>query len=147
MDVFEEAKQTVRELKASLNEILRQTFQQNSDVIKRIQTDEQLFEGKDAKGSFIRPVYTPFTVRIKKSKGQVTSRVTLEDTGKFYDTLKVIAGENHVEIIGSVDYFDDLVKKYGSQILGIQEELLKGFTFEYVFPNIKQSFNDKLAKS
>ena len=146
MDVFEQAKRTVSELKQSLNQIVKETFEKNGYVIKEIQTQKQLYQGEDSKGSFIRPAYKPMTIRIKMKKGQPTDRVTLKDTGKFYNNIKVIANETFVEVTTSIEYSKELFKKYGNNILGIQEELLRDFAEQYILPNIKHSFNDKLTR-
>lgn len=146
MDVFEQAKRTVSELKSSLNQIVKETFEKNGYVIKEIQTQKQLYQGEDSKGSFIRPAYKPMTIRIKMKKGQPTDRVTLKDTGKFYNSIKVIANETFVEVTTSIEYSKELFKKYGDNILGIQEELLRDFAEQYILPNIKHSFNDKLTR-
>ena len=50
---------------------------------------EQLFQtGEDGKGVQIG-MYSPFTIEIKKRKGQPFDRVTLKDTGDFYDSYTI----------------------------------------------------------
>lgn len=146
MDVFDEARKKLKELRDEINPTIKKTFEEYGYVIKDFQTEKQLFKGEDSKGSMIRPAYTPFTIRVKKSKGQVYSRVTLNDTDKLYDTLKIIPKLDELEIIPTVEYAKELIKKYGNDIFGIQEELLKEFLDKYILPNLKNTFNDKLAK-
>jgi len=44
---------------------------------------QQMMGGRRSDGSNIEPEYTPFTVQIKKAKGQPYDRVTLRDEGDF----------------------------------------------------------------
>lgn len=145
---FDKLRRVVREMKSSINPIIKETFEQNELIIKDFQVNKQLFEkGEDSKGSIIRPAYSPITIKIKKSKGQPIDRVTLKDKGKLYKSIKVVPKDDHVEITTSIEYAKYLFKKYGDDILGIQEELLRDFTEQYIIPNIKKSFDDKIAKS
>lgn len=147
-DVFDEARKKVIELKESINPVIRQTFEEYGYVIQDYQTQKQLYEkGEDSKGSLIRPAYTPFTVRIKKQKGQPTDRVTWKDTGALYRSIRVEAKDDHVEITANTPYSDDLLEKYGNDVLGIQEELLREFAEKYLLVNLKENFDGKLTES
>lgn len=148
MSIIDEAKNKVKQLKASINEVVRDTFETYKDVIIDFQVNKQLFEkGQDSKGSIIRPAYKPITIKIKRQKGQPTDRVTWKDTGRLHHAVMVLPRENEVEIIANVPYAKFLLKKYGDDVLGIQEDLLKEFIIKFVVPNIKKDWNDKLAKS
>lgn len=147
-DVFDNARKRIKELKNALNPVVRKTFEEYGYVIKEYQTERQLFDkGQDSKGSIIRPAYTPYTIRLKQKKGQPTDRVTWKDTGRLYNSIRVEASENHVEITANVEYAKYLFKKYGDDVLGIQEELLREFADKYLLPNIKKEFDDKLTES
>lgn len=152
-NVFERAIQKIKELEASIYPTIKETFETYGNVIREIQTEEQLYKGKKADGSLIRDVYnplriySPFTIRIKLKKGQPVDRVTWKDTGKLYKELSVKAYNDFVEIKTSVPYAEKLFEKYGDNVLGIQQELLKDFTNNYILPNLKRSFNDKITKS
>lgn len=64
-------------------------------LIIKLNTQEQLFKkGVDSKDVTLG-VYSPFTIEIKKSKGQPTNHITLKDTGDFYNTwtVKMVKGD------------------------------------------------------
>lgn len=147
MSVFERAKNKVKELKSSVNPTIQSVFEEYKELVKEVNVDRQLFDkGQDSKGSIIRPAYKPITIKLKKKKGQPADRVTLRDTGKFHRTLKVIPKDDEVEIIAGVEYGKYLIKKYGDDILGLQEEFLREFITRYILPELKKTFDDKIAR-
>ena len=83
---------------------------------------KRMYEGFLSTGEATTPYYTPFTVAMKNLKNQPTDRVTLKDTGDFYNAM-------FVEVIGDIVVFDskdykseDLKEKYGDYIFGLTEE-------------------------
>lgn len=147
MSVFDEARKKLDELRKGVNELVKQTFEEHKKLIIHYNADEQMYKlGQDKKGSVIRPAYRPATIRLKRSKGQPTDRVTLRDTGRFHKTLIVTPKDDHVEISSDVEYAKYLFKRYGDDVLGIQEELLKEFVKRYVVPKIQEGANKKLGK-
>ena len=144
---FDNAKAAIRDFKAQINPTIQRTFEENKLVIHDFQVNKQLFEkGQDSKGSIIRPAYSPITIKLKRKKGQPTDRVTWKDTGHLHKSIKVIPKGDEVEITTDVSYAKYLFKKYGDDVLGIQEELLKEFVQGYILPNLKLLSDDKLTK-
>lgn len=82
---------------------------------------ERLFEGADANGGMIEPDYTPFTRRIKISKGQPADRVTLFDTGRFHESLFAERSGGEVLFDATDSKRDKLVEKYGKDIFGLTD--------------------------
>ena len=145
MDVFSEARRKLDEMRENVNRLVRETFDEHKSLIIHYNADEQMYKlGQDSKGSIIRPAYRPATVRIKKAKGQPTDRVTLKDTGRFHKNLIVTPKEDYVEISSDVEYAKYLFKRYGDDVLGIQEELLKEFVVRYVVPKIQEDAKQRL---
>lgn len=145
MSIFDDARRKIAELKDLVNPIVQDTFEEYKSLIISFNADSQMFEkGQDAKGSLIRPAYKPMTIKMKKKKGQPYDRVTLRDTGKFHRELEVIPHATYVEIKSSVEYSKHLIKKYGENILGIQEELLRDFVTKYVRPNLQNQLRERL---
>lgn len=79
--------------------------------------EKQLYEkGIDGKGNKLLK-YKPFTIAIKKSKGEVYNRTTLLDSGSFYDGMDLIfTDQNAIGIFSRDEKAPDLISKYGSDI-------------------------------
>jgi len=105
---------------------------------------EQLFQtGEDGKGNSLGS-YSPFTIAIKKRKGQPTDRVTLKDTGEFYRSY-VVKPFNGGFIIDADDEKEDtnLFDIYGDDILLPNEEsldLIAEYYEEQLIEYIKKLF-------
>lgn len=101
--------------------------------------EEQLFEqGINRLGVDImdyRP-YTPLTIAIKKEKGQPTDRVTLRDEGDFHSSFYLEVGDTQFEIKAADFKTEDLIKKYGRQILGLTNENIAELIWQYVYPDL-----------
>jgi hypothetical protein len=147
MSVFDEARKRLNEMRDNVNQLVKETFEEHKKLIIQYNADTQMYKlGQDKKGSIIRPAYA-YSTKLKKIKvGQPTDRVTLRDTGRFHKTLIVTPKENYVEISSDVEYAKYLFTKYGNDVLGIQEELLKEFVVRYVVPKIQEDANKKLGK-
>lgn len=81
----------------------------------------QMFAGNDANDNAITPEYTPFTKFLKDEKGQPFDRVTLNDTGAFYQSMFLQPFDNGFEFEATDSKTDDLKEKYGENIFGIAE--------------------------
>lgn len=145
---FKKLKDTIKEIENSIFPTLQQVFTTESDEIKDIQTDVQLFtKSEDRLGIKIHPKYTDFTISIKLSKGQPTDRVTLKDTGAFYRSINVVANSNQLIIETSIEYARKLVEKYGKDILGIQDMEMKEFVIRFVMPQIKKNISNIIERN
>ncbi len=144
--ILKDLKKTVAELQKAVNDSIQESINQNKQAIKELQTQEQLYQGKNSKGIDIKPAYAESTIKIKRKKGQPTNRVTLFDKGDFYNSLEIIAGKNDAIIRTVISYSVFLVNKY-ADILGLDEESWTEFINKYTIPTIKNNFNDIIAKS
>lgn len=95
-------------------------------VIELNQT--QLFElGEDSTGRRLwsfspSQPYSPYTMQIKQAKGQPTDRLTLKDTGRFYESFKVVVGSDEFIIDANGQKSDtNLFDEYGDDILGLNK--------------------------
>lgn len=68
--------------------------------------------------------YAPYTIKVKREKGQPFDRVTLKDTGAFYRSFEVIFDPTGFYITASDAKTQDLMEKYGSEIFGLTSENL-----------------------
>lgn len=79
-------------------------------------TDKQLFDrGIDGQGKRLKP-YSPFTIAIKKQKGEVYNRTTLLDTGDFYEGFHLITQNDEMIFYSSDKKASELKSKYGKDI-------------------------------
>lgn len=99
----------------------------------------QLYAGLDSLKKPIEPGYRPFTVSIKRAKGQPTDRVTLKDTGDFYGAFFVNFGAEYLAIGSNDEKALKLERKYGKDIYGLtdddQDELC-----DMVRPELREDF-------
>lgn len=139
------------------------------EEIIRMNTMEQLYElGVDSQGKVLGS-YSAATIQGtknflgKKQKGQRYDHITLNDSGKFYDSFKFKNEETDFVITANtgkgsssmVRDFDtnsqsvktkkvretDLVKEYGQDILGLTKEHIG-----YVIPEVKENLLEQLRE-
>lgn len=96
------------------------------DYIIFLNTEEQLFKGKDATGKELEDIgggYSAFTIAYKQTVGQPTDRVTLKDTGVFYKSFEVEI-ETDKLIIDAYYLKDgeDLRDRWGENLAGLTSE-------------------------
>jgi hypothetical protein len=89
-------------------------------LVKELQ-QKQLNEGKRSNNTEITPEYTPFTKVLKRAKGQPTDRVTLKDRGDFWKSITTSPTDRFVEIYATDKKTNDLLAKYGDEVLGLNE--------------------------
>ena len=84
--------------------------------------EKQLFEqGIDGKGRNLLE-YKPFTIAIKRQKGQPTDRTTLFDTGSFFRGFDLIfTDQNAIGVFSRDAKTPDLIEKYGADIFTFTE--------------------------
>jgi hypothetical protein len=99
--------------------------------IKKL-NQEQMFSGIRSDESEIRPFYSEYTKLIKDQKGQPTDRVTLKDTGDFYDRIFIDVKKDSFEILSSDYKNDQLIRKYGKRIFGLTR-ISRSFYIQYSF--------------
>lgn len=94
------------------------------DLIIRLNTEDQLYnKGIDSRGRELGN-YSPFTIEIKIEKGQRYDHITLNDTGDFYKSFRVLLNGSDIKI----DYNDEgkgLALDWGEDIIGLTEENLQ----------------------
>lgn len=84
---------------------------------------EQLYSGVKKDNTEILPFYTPLTVQIKKSKGQITDHVTLRDTGDFYKGIFIkVDNPSDFTVDSSDSKSVKLQEKYSSAIFGLNDD-------------------------
>ena len=118
----------VWQLKKATDEIIRDYYKELISILESLAFDiadtnaDQMFAGLRADDTEIEPAYKPFTIAIKKEKGQPTDRVTLKDTGEFHRSIFVKFEGDKIIIDSDNDLRDKLVKKYGAKIFGLTKQ-------------------------
>lgn len=109
------------------NEILKELLSDKAlqDRIIYLNTEDQLFQrGEDKLGRTLESIgggYSPFTIQIKQEKGQPYDRVTLEDTGEFYESFHVVNEDTYIMIIANPMKGDkDINQEWGGHTIGLQ---------------------------
>lgn len=111
----------------------------NEAYIVDLNAEEQLYEqGIDRLGVEITDYapYSPVTIAIKEAKGQPTNRVTLRDEGDFESSFFLEVGDKQFEIKASDFKTEDLIRKYGCQILGLTDENIAILIWQYIYPDL-----------
>ena len=124
---------------------IQQIIWDNEAYIVDLNAQDQLFEqGINRLGVDIMDYapYSPYTIAIKEQKGQPTNRVTLRDTGEFESSFFLEVGARQFEIKASDWKTEELVKKYGRQIMGLTEENIKRLIWEYIYPDLLKKAKD-----
>lgn len=127
------------ELGLSSGQFIQDIIFENEAYIIDMNATEQLFEqGVNNLGVSIDDYapYSPYTIEIKKQKGQPTNRVTLHDEGDFSGSFFIQVGNGLFEIKAADFKTQDLIKKYGRQILGLTDENIKELINKYILPDI-----------
>lgn len=132
-------------------------------VIKVIQ-DRLYNEGKTATGDKLKTdfaksvrfsgtqgAYARSTEKFKKLDGLPTDRVTLFQTGEFYDSFKKEFKSNSLQISAEFrNIYDNFQDSFSSQqdfekaIIGLTDEDLKRI-FEFIYPFLAEEINKWLA--
>lgn len=111
----------------------------NEAYIVDLNAEEQLYEqGINRLGVEIADYapYSPVTISIKEAKGQPTNRVTLRDEGDFESSFFLEVGDKQFEIKASDFKTEDLIRKYGRQILGLTDENIAILIWQYIYPDL-----------
>jgi hypothetical protein len=127
-----------------ITEAVTETIEETAGTIEDFNR-KQMFEGIRSTGSEIKPAYSPYTVLIKDQKGQPSDRVTLKDTGDFYEGLFVDVNSETFDIYSSDVKTDALVKKYGERIFGLTRESRGEYVQYTFFPGLREKITKKLG--
>jgi hypothetical protein len=127
--------------------MIQKIIQENEAAIIDMNAQEQLFEsGENSLGVSIASYapYTPITIEIKRMKGQPTNRVTLRDEGDFESSFYLVISDKQFEIKASDWKTEELVEKYGSSILGLTKGNIASLTWDYIYPELMDTFKKEL---
>lgn len=134
------------DVEANLDGIILDQVRKAEPEILELNTQDQLAQrGVDGAGDKLFPEYRPLTIKIKRIKGQPTDRVTLEDTGDFFDGFRIHYGRSFFGIFSQDDKADKLEKKYGPDIFGLTDTNLEEVR-ELICDDLRDEIFKRLTK-
>lgn len=142
MKLIDNLRQRVTEFNELLQSgrLIQSIILENEYVITDMNSEDQLYEhGVNRLGVNIMDYapYSPLTIEIKKEKGQPYNRVTLRDEGDFEQSFYVEADKQQFTIKAEDWKTEDLIQRYGRQILGLTEENKIILIWAYIYPELK----------
>lgn len=119
-----------------MGEAWRDTFEGIEGEIIAIVVNRMYEEGlrRAASGGGTEPIEPPYAYVTKyvykRKKGQRTDHVTLRDTGRFHESLRLVYTANgfYIRSDGSVPYSRNLENKYTRRIYGLTSAEMADFT-------------------
>ena len=120
-------------------ELVNEIMSHEKEIIEVV-VQNQLYEcGINGKGVEIMSYepYRPRTIKNKQRKGQPYNRVTLKDTGEWYNSLRLVYDVDGFFITSTDEKNTYLKKKYGPTILRLTNENLSMILNKYIRPNLK----------
>ena len=131
-------------------EIAKKIVRDNDNILIDMNAQDQLYaKGVNRLGVRIDEYqpYRPLTIQVKIEKRQPYDRVTLKDTGEFYDSFYVETAEDRFYIKASDKKTNWLIKKYGAEIFGLTNDSLAEFINDYVkdeaYNRVKEILNER----
>ena len=109
----------------------------------------QLWQGKDSENKEIQTysaygsyVYSLYTISIKQATGLPSDRVTLYQTGSFYDSMRISTFKGGFEILADFkktdgNILDNIPEGYQPFLLDLSEESLAELVDEKILPFLK----------
>lgn len=114
----------------------------NKENILDLNREKQLFDyGIDNSGKIITPYYSAFTVSSKRLFKLPYNRVTLFQTGSFYDGFDFRISNDKLLIFSRDSKTSDLQDRYGSGIFGLTFENQKILNYEIIKPELLNFIN------
>lgn len=131
-------------------EMAKKIVRDNDNILIDMNAQDQLYaKGVNRLGVRIDEYqpYRPLTIQVKIEKRQPYDRVTLKDTGEFYDSFYVETAEDRFYIKASDEKTNWLIKKYGAEIFGLTNDSLAEFINDYVkdeaYNRVKEILNER----
>lgn len=109
-------------IEKNFDKLIIDLVKEHEKEVIRMNVDDQLFAGINAKGAEIRPPYSPQYARFKRKRGQPSDRVTLKLDGDFHKAWFIIYKKDSFEF-DSKDFKKKLLmRKYGEAIFGLTDK-------------------------
>lgn len=127
-------------IKLDIDELLAEIYDRNEfkELVAQLNLQDQLFaKGINSKGVSLGE-YAESTKKKKRKDGLPDDRITLFQSGSFYDTIQIIPDNDGFWIVmDGRKQNTDLFVRYGEDVLGLTEENLEP---------LKDLINEELVK-
>lgn len=135
-------------LSDAVEEIL---FEHREEILDLVRIQLESF-GVDGSNKPITPEYRPYTVKIKKIKGQRYDHVTLNDTGEFHRSFYLQfygtpGPKRYIETNAKDGKLEDLAEKYGDEIIDLNEQSVQTIIDEIIRPNLPKKLLTKWLRN
>lgn len=120
MDIY---KQLAKYAKLNFGDVIFAVLNQNNikELIIELQQERLYERGTDSEGVSLGD-YSPYTVEIKREKGQRFDHITLNDTGDFYESFTVTVVKDGIVLNADPNKeTTNLFSEYGINILGLDD--------------------------
>lgn len=130
-------------LDSCLEDIVKSLESTIIDFISQKQLYDKGIEGRGREIMSYAP-YRSRTIKNKIRKGQPTDRVTLKDTGKFYNSFRVAFEPGGFRIEATDPKTAALIEKYGPTIFRLTNENLNQLIRNYIRPILAERLKEQL---
>ena len=115
------------------------------DILELNRFDQLFQQCVDSDGNLIG-VYSFTTELLSGGRKKAGTHYTLEDTGAFYESFKIMTGRDFFQIIANPIKPDaNLFDKYGADIVGLTEESKKKLQV-IMLPLIQKHIRNKISR-
>ena len=120
MDIY---KQLAKYARLNFGDVIFEVLNMSNikELIIELQQERLYERGTDSEGRSLGD-YSPYTVEIKREKGQRYDHITLRDTGEFYESFTVTVLKDGIVLDANPNKeTTNLFSEYGIDILGLDE--------------------------
>jgi len=110
------------EIERDFDSIILDLVRDHEKEVLAMNTDDQLFEGKDAENRTLKPPYSQGYKRFKRSRGLPTDRVTTRLDGDYHESFFITYGTDEFTIDAKDFKKPFLEKRYGSNLSGLTDD-------------------------
>ena len=144
MDKIKLLLKNLKSISSGFQSIIKAAFKDSEPEAIDLQVDQHVKHGVRADGSDIGE-YSPYTVELKKLKGQSTDFVTLEDTGDYHNKMEFTKITDFGANIDSTDWkASKLVDDWGGDLTGLTEQNTEEYAKENFLTSLMEIIKNKL---
>ena len=125
--------------------VMKQSVEEHATDIIQANKDQLYLMGQNPLGISLGD-YSPYTVRVKREKGQPYDRVTLRDTGEFYAGFRLDADSAGFSITSTDWKTEELLRVWGP-VFGLNQENRQRIAQTLILPDLRKFTRETLFSS